>query len=220
MSASTRRGVALRELYEEHNTTRGPGFVYGGQQRVAALRELAADSLSGARTIIDLGCRDGALTEALGAPSGSTVGIDIDRRALRRALEYRRLLPCAADLWCRSLPLCDNSADVVVACEILEHVPFPEHLLDEAARILRPGGVLLGSVPNAFRFKNRIAFAAGRPFEHDPTHLRQFSYRAIFALLSSRFLDVQIRPCVGRFVSVAPRLMANDLAWAARRPRS
>jgi SAM-dependent methyltransferase len=46
-----------------------------------------------------------------------------------------------------ALPFSDESMDAVVMCELLEHVPQPRRVVGEARRVLRPGGVLCGSVP-------------------------------------------------------------------------
>lgn len=47
------------------------------------------------------------------------------------------------------LPMQDGVADLVVLPQVLEHAPDPLRLLDEAARVLRPGGRLVASVRNA-----------------------------------------------------------------------
>ena len=47
----------------------------------------------------------------------------------------------------RELPVPDASFDLVVATEIIEHVPDPARLLAEIARVLRPGGALIASAP-------------------------------------------------------------------------
>ena len=73
-----------------------------------------------------------------------------------------------------------------------------------------------GSVPNAFRLKNRIRFLVGREFERDPTHLHHFSIEGLQRMLGSQFKVVRIRPSVGRFVGVWPRMTANDLVWCVR----
>jgi SAM-dependent methyltransferase len=49
-----------------------------------------------------------------------------------------------------SLPLDDNSFDCVAAFEVMEHLENPIRLIEEAYRVLTPGGVLLLSVPFAF----------------------------------------------------------------------
>jgi SAM-dependent methyltransferase len=49
-----------------------------------------------------------------------------------------------------ALPIANSSVDVVMALEVLEHMPDPQKLLAEAARVLRPGGRLVLTVPFMF----------------------------------------------------------------------
>ena len=62
--------------------------------------------------------------------------------------------------------------------------------------MLRPGGFFLGSVPNAYRLRNRLVFLLGRPPETDPTHLHMFSPDAIRALLAG-FEGPELRYALG-----------------------
>jgi SAM-dependent methyltransferase len=211
---SASRSSKLGERYAAHNSARGRGFLYGGNERLAALRDALGSVPAG--WILDLGCRDGSLARALELPPGRTVGADIDPIALAAAVEENRLRPMLADLW-STIPLRDASVDLVVGGEVLEHVPFPADLIEEVARVLKPGGAFIGSVPNAFRLKNRLTFLSGRWFEVDPTHLRQFSPSSLDSLLSDRFARVRIRPCVGRYANYWPRMLGNDLVWSAVR---
>jgi len=208
-----RRSVALGERYTSHNRHRGRGFVYGGDDRVRALREMIGDVHG---PVLDLGCRDGALPAALGLPPAQTVGVDIDLEALAVARDRGALLACRADLWSQ-FPFRSKSFALGAAGEILEHVPFPEELVREIHRVLRVGGRVVGSVPNAFRLKNRLLFLGGTWFDPDPTHLHQFSPRSLASLLRPYFGSTEIRPCVGRWVRLWPRLMANDLVWSGLR---
>jgi 2-polyprenyl-3-methyl-5-hydroxy-6-metoxy-1,4-benzoquinol methylase len=208
---SIQQTLAVR--YQSHNLKRGRGFVYGGIERVGALRRFIRGRI---HLALDLGCRDGALVELLAIPNLSVIGVDIDLTALKSADERHVLRPCCADLWKPTIPFRSNSFDLVVAGEILEHVPFPDQLVAEIARVLRPGGSVVGSVPNSFRLKNRLLFLAGRWFEGDPTHLRQFSPESLRSLLADRFSSVEIRPCVGRYAALWPRMFANDLIWRAQ----
>jgi SAM-dependent methyltransferase len=203
------RQTALGERYAGHNRARGRGFIYGGGERTAALRALFAIPSDG--LVLDLGCRDGSLAAALGLPSERTVGADIDAESLTAA-RLHISKPCRVDLW-GGFPFRDDAFEVVVAGEIVEHVPFPPEFIAETARVMRRGGRVVGSVPNAFRLRNRMIFASGRWFEADPTHLRHFSPSSLRALLDPHFSEVRIRPCVGRLAPVWPRMFGNDLVW-------
>ena len=97
------------------------------------------------------------------------------------------LAPCTANLW-GPFPFREAAFSLVVAGEVFEHVPFPQDFVAEAARVLTAGGRIAGSVPNAFRLKNRVMFASGRWFEIDPTHLRQFSPSMLRGMLEQHFV--------------------------------
>jgi len=99
----------------------------------------------GARTpMLDAGCGTGL--NLAGMPAGS-VGIDLNPRNLELV---RRRLPhqVAVEGDIEDMPFEDESFGTVVCTEVLEHVPYPEKALSEIGRVLRPGGVLIGSVPS------------------------------------------------------------------------
>ena len=59
-------------------------------------------------------------------------------------------------------PFKDNTYDLVLCCEVLEHLLInPSHTLYEAHRVLRPGGHLLITTPNALRWDNLFAMIRG-----------------------------------------------------------
>lgn len=98
----------------------------------------------GARSpMLDAGCGTGLNLATL--PPGS-VGIDLNPRNI--ALVRARLpghVAVEGDI--EDMPFADATFASVVCTEVLEHVPHPESALDEIHRVLRPGGVLIGSVP-------------------------------------------------------------------------
>jgi SAM-dependent methyltransferase len=203
---------AIENAYRRHHaTSRDEGFVYCAPDRIPLFREWIGGS--GLR-VLDLGCRDGALTSEY-LEGNDVVGVDVDRAALARAAE-RGIETTWADLD-DALPFEDASFDVVVTAEVLEHLRLPERALAEARRVLRPGGLLVGSVPNCFRLKTRLRFLVGRQPESDPTLLHLFEPDAVARLLEP-FDDVEIRCIAGRFVRLSGRLFANDIAFRARRP--
>jgi len=160
--------------------------------------------------VLDLGCRTGALTQHY-ARGNETVGVDVDRAALARAEERLGITTVWADVE-EELPFEDDSFDVVVAGELLEHLTDPHATVVHARRVLRPGGRFVGSVPNAFRLKARLAFAVGRHPDPDPTHLQLFTRESLRELLAG-FDDVSLRYAVGRFVRWHPALMGRVIVF-------
>jgi SAM-dependent methyltransferase len=203
----------LSERYAEHNRLeRGAGFIFAGHERVDLFRRYVDGP---GRRVLDLGCRDGALTRAY-TEGNDVVGVDADREALAEA-EQLGIETHWADLD-EPLPFEDASFDVVVAGELLEHLRDPRQTVAEARRVLRPGGTLVGSVPNAYRLKNRLRFLTGRPPEDDPTHLQMFSAADLRTLLAA-FDDLRMHFIAGRLVPLHARLFANDIVFVGVRPR-
>jgi len=100
-------------------------------------------------TIVDLGCGPGTITRGFCAfvPHGSVIGIDASpavieqARSLAPASEYPNLSFRVGDITER-LPFEDESVDVVYTHQTLLHLPRPIPVLEEARRILKPGGLL------------------------------------------------------------------------------
>jgi SAM-dependent methyltransferase len=203
----------LSERYGEHHRARRTReFVYAGEERVDLFRRYVGGP---GRRVLDLGCRYGALTRAY-AHGNEVTGVDVDREALTEAAKLG-IETRWADVD-EPLPFDDASFDVVVAGELLEHVRDPARLISEAKRLLRPGGDVVASVPNAFRLKNRLRFLLGRTPEEDPTHLHMFSPADVRALLNG-FEDPRLHFIAGRFVPLHGPLFANDIVFAGRKPR-
>jgi SAM-dependent methyltransferase len=199
------------ERYRRHHrSSRGEDFIYAGAERVQLFRRYIGGP---GRRVLDLGCRYGALSLAYLA-GNEIVGVDVDNDALERAAELG-ITTVWADLD-EPLSFEDASFDVVVAGELLEHLREPELMIGECRRVLRPGGTLVGSVPNGFRLKNRLRFLAGRYPESDPTHLHLFHPDDLRRLLSA-FDQVDVHFIASRFLRLHPRLFANDIVFAGRK---
>jgi SAM-dependent methyltransferase len=203
--------LSLQERYEEHHRERRDegDFVF-----VPERIPLFVEAIGHGKRVLDLGCRSGALTRHF-LEGNSVVGLDVDAAALEKARALG-IEPVQANVE-EPLPFEEGSFDAVVAGELLEHLQFPDALVAEAKRVLRPGGVLVGSVPNAFRVQSRLRFLRGRAPEDDPTHLRMFSADAMRELLRD-FEDVGIEFVGGRYARMHARLLARDLVFRAVSP--
>jgi SAM-dependent methyltransferase len=200
----------LGERYEEHHRERrAEGDFVFVPERIPFFQA----AIGRGRRVLDLGCRSGAFTRHF-LEGNEVVGLDVDRAALAKAAELgiETVVGDVED----TLPFADESFDVVVAGELLEHLRFPDALVAETRRVLRPGGVLVGSVPNAFRLQSRLRFLRGHPPEDDPTHLHMFSASIVRALLAD-FTEVRLEFVGGRYRRLSPRLLARDLVFSGRR---
>jgi SAM-dependent methyltransferase len=197
----------LSERYEQHHRERRDegDFVF-----VPERIPLIVGAVGRGKRVLDLGCRSGALTRHF-LEGNSVVGLDVDPAALEKAAALG-IEPVQANVE-EPLPFEDASFDVVVAGELFEHLQFPDALVREVRRVLRPGGVLTGSVPNAFRVQSRLRFLRGSPPEDDPTHLRMFSPAALRELLAG-FERIELHFVGGRYARLNARLFARDLVFS------
>ncbi len=208
----------LESIYRNHHEKKARyGYLYCDGERGQYIQ----DWIGKGKKVLDLGCRDGMLTSFF-FEGNDVLGVDIDRKALEMAEKRLSIQTTWLDLnteW----PFAVHSFDVIVACEVLEHLFHLDRMLDQIAKTLRPGGLFIGSVPNAFRMRNRWKFFFGNEYENDPTHVRQFSYGRLEATLAERFKEIEIIPIQGKILPLVPvspktpfflnRLFGKDLLW-------
>ena len=97
-------------------------------------------------------------------------------------------------------PYDDDSFDVVLFCEIIEHLLIdPLHAIREIRRVLRPGGLLVVTTPNVARLGNVLALVAGENM-YDPysgygaygRHNREYTQHELVKLLSFAGFEVDV----------------------------
>jgi SAM-dependent methyltransferase len=109
---------------------------------VTGLRELGGHVAHGA--ILDLGCGTKPYEPLLATPGGRWVGVDNPTTMAGSYNEFT-LADTFADA--HDLPFPAGDFDTVICTQVLEHVAEPVRVLREAARVLRPGGILLLTAP-------------------------------------------------------------------------
>jgi len=155
-------------------------------------------------TFLDIGCGSQPYRSLITAPPARVeqyVGMDLEGNPVSGYLHVR------PDLFWNGLhiPLEDASVDSAMATEVLEHCPDPAVVLQEAFRVLRPGGFLFLTVPFLW------------PLHDVPYDEYRYTPFAMERLLKSAgFGDVTLTPLGGWNASLAQMLAL----WAVRSPMS
>ena len=117
-------------------------------------------SLKPGQKVLDLGCGEGRHAIHLSITDPVDVfGIDLSQRDVSVASEKARPFVASPESRGRlllgvgdglQLPFADDSFDVVICSEVLEHIPDFEGVLAEIDRVLKPGGIFAATVPAFF----------------------------------------------------------------------
>lgn len=131
----------------------GPSLGLWRAAEVAALREVRYE-----HPVLDLGCGDGLVTSLV--MSHVEIGLDPDTKVLKRAARqgvYARFEPVFAE----DMQLPEASIGTVLSNSVLEHIPGLDATLEAVARVLRPGGRLVFTVPTE-AFSTQLALPLQR----------------------------------------------------------
>jgi SAM-dependent methyltransferase len=194
-AAPTSPGVqSLLESFHRLLEDRCRGTREEVKQRLQVYRNdwrAARERTGAAGPAIDIGCGRGELVELMAEDGLQAVGID----SSETQLEAARRAGCAvvrADALDYLRGLESGSVLAVSAIQVAERLPFPvlAELMQEAARVLRPGGVVILETPNP---RNLVVGAAA--FHLDPTRVRPLPPEVLQALLEAvGYGAVEIRP--------------------------
>jgi SAM-dependent methyltransferase len=126
------------------------------------LVSLIDGQLEGRERLIDLGAGYGFIAKWLKETLGfqEALGIDEDEKRLESA-RARGIMAYQLDLEKDRLPFSDRTIDLAICFGLLNYFKSYDNLLGEANRVLRPGGILVLSLPNLGWWVNRASLLLG-----------------------------------------------------------
>lgn len=157
----------------------------------------------------------------LGKVATSLVGIDVEENGVESARRYgfeAYTADCRDSDAVTALGL--EPADLVIAGEVIEHLDAPGPFLDAMAALVRPGGRLVLSTPNASGLGNTVAALGGYEINH-PDHVTLYSCVTLTTLLSRHGWEVTsastyvpiLKPIAGRALLAAG---GRGMLWLER----
>ena len=144
--------------------------------------------------VLDVGCGTGSVTLIANRGRGNIV-VAIEPDVERAAIARSRGLDVYNGVLDEAFIARHDPFDVVMSSDVLEHVPSPSELLVAMIAAVKPGGLILLSVPNVAHWSVRLNLLVGR-FEYEPvgimdsTHLRWFTESSLRSLLLRTELTV------------------------------
>lgn len=159
---------------------------------LAAFDELIGPLVVG--NSLEVGCGEGQLTKRLKTMRGGMAvsGIDISEKMVRLAKELNNGGSFAVASVER-LPFSDDAFDLVIGCEVLEHVTNYNDALEEMSRVA--GRYCLFSVPwePIWRLLNLLRGKYLRHLGNTPGHIQHWSRREFIAVLKAEFRILEIK---------------------------
>ncbi len=149
-------------------------------------RYLVACEFAGGKDVLDIACGEGYGSAMLASVAGHVTGVDIDAEAVdSAALKYQMGNLVFRQGNVTSIPMADESVDIVVCFETVEHVAEQDTMMLEVRRVLRPGGLLFISSPDKREYSDLPDF-------HNEFHVRELYRDEFEALLRRHFTRFQV----------------------------
>lgn len=176
------------------------------------LLQQAVSTVQGLSRILDIGCGQGHITQAMYQTFNSSefTGCDYSVSAIEYAYTH---FPAIDFSVCDAydLPYADEYFDVVVCNNLWEHVPDPLCLSSEIKRVLKLNGYLIISTPNRYRRGNLLRLILGKPVAFmSKYHVTEYSIGQVIEQLA--YEGFQTKEVLSRPLSDS-RLMSKVLRW-------
>ena len=181
----------VREIWYEH------------YHRYAFAKRLALG-----KDVLDAACGEGYGSNMIVEEAKSVIGLDIDSTTIKHAKnKYKSRKLTFVEGSCSDLPFEENSFDMVISFETLEHLEQQQKMLAEFNRVLKSDGILIISTPDKKHYSDATGFV-------NEFHVKEL-YKDEFKQLISHFWSQQVWYSQAMtFNSVMEKLDSNQMNYA------
>lgn len=145
-------------------------------------------------SLLDIGCGSGELLKCASREGVNDIhGVDQDASYLAE-LDQIGINLQQLDIEAEPLPYADQYFEAVTCLEVLEHLYDPLRLVQEVARVLKPGGIAVISVPNPYAIIARLHVLFGKNISPPLTvggHIKFFQEKDLRRMCTAAQLDIQ-----------------------------
>ena len=182
-SGAASQGGRGYSSYLAENTV--PDLRREAEQKLALIEHHV--NLKGA-DVLELGCATGEASYLAWRKGAKVTGCDLSAEAIQAAKNrYPQIEFCSSPV--DRLPFDGPRFDIIIAFELIEHLVKPSDFVIQVGRLLRPGGILALTTPNADRGR-RVGWAHWSGFSTSFEHLYFFNSRTLTRLLSRQGMSV------------------------------
>lgn len=192
--------------YLYHNTASGHHHDYLINPLLSLLSKITKSTTNSHQIrILDLGCGNGSLTSFIAQQGYQVVGLESSESGIKFARSQHTncefILGSVYDAVPQNL---ENSFDIVLSTEVIEHLYYPRELAKYANKCLKPNGSFIITTPYHGYWKNLLLSITGKMEAHftvlwDGGHIKFFSVNTLTRLLKLEGFDNLEFSFAGRF---------------------
>ena len=179
---------------EKHNTS-NPLFKKLLTKFAEDINKLISNlNLKEASTILDAGCGNGFLMKSLKEKNMNLQfsGLDILEESVKYAKQLNK--DCKFIVGSvQAIPLKENSVDLIICSEVIEHLNNPEKALEEIKRTTKKYAIICVPHEPFFTIANLLRLKYPKTFGNYPGHIQRFGRKSLSKLLKKYFTKVSIK---------------------------
>lgn len=161
-------------------------YVYGEFVSEHLHRYCVSNQFISNKVVLDIASGEGYGSNLLSKSAKQVIGVDIDNEAIEKAkIKYKKSNLIFKTGSADKIPVDDNTIDVLISFETIEHHDKHQEMFNEIKRVLKPDGILIMSSPDK-KYHSDVTN------KNNPFHIKELYLEEFEDLVKSKFLNYDI----------------------------